>query len=154
VTQKKIRDIIQQMKEYEMSPNQATLHELVNLYINHAPMLLPTAINVMKEIGVYPDVKVFNMIIEMHCENKNVKLAEQTLEDLISSGIKPNYRTYFLLLDLATSDDISDDQRVEKYFEKYNELFTIKNPFNPNKIYIDYFLQKKNYFLVKERLKK
>jgi len=27
-------------------------------------------LNVMKEIGVYPDVKVFNMIIEMHCENK------------------------------------------------------------------------------------
>jgi len=85
---------------------------------------------------------------------KNVKLAEQTLEDLISSGIKPNYRTYFLLLDLATSDDISDDQRVEKYFEKYNELFTIKNPFNPNKIYIDYFLQKKKLLFSKGKIKK
>ncbi|KAI8854297.1 hypothetical protein BC829DRAFT_380795 [Chytridium lagenaria] len=99
-----------------VEPNNVTLTALMNAYRKAGDM--PGCEETMKRFSannMSPDVASFNVLILGYLESKNSEAAVGALQRLKQAGVKPNRKTYALLMasaDLPTFADLYKDMKM------------------------------------------
>merc|ERR1719502_2218271 len=103
--------VLSEMETVGVTPSNFTLSVLVKLCSR--AKRLDRAFEIVQEVStkhrIRPNVHVFSNLIQASIQNKNTARAFDVMEKLLSEGIRPDVRTYSLLLRACISSAMPQD---------------------------------------------